>query len=253
MTFLYHHIFYRPLYNALAFLSGIIPGHELGVAIIILTLVVKFILFPFYHKTRRTQHKLKEIQPELKKIKEETAGNKQEEALRTMALYRLHGISPFSGLGLMLIQLPILIALFHVFRGSLEFDPSVLYSFITLPNNVNHLFFGLIDLTQKSYVLAIFAGITQFIQTKLSLPGVPPADRNRDGKVSFSEDLARSMNLQAKYFLPVMIIVFSLGLPGAIPLYWVVGNLFQIGHELIVRRKDEKQKLITTPSLGSKA
>ena len=248
MKFIYQQIFYLPLYNLLAFLAEMVPTHNLGLAIIILTLLVKLVLFPFYHKTRKIQLKIKAIEPELKKIKQENIGNKQAEALKTMALYREHGISPLSGFGIMLIQLPILFALYGVFRESLAFDPNLLYSFVSAPETVNHVLF-FIDLTKASYVLAILAGITQFVQVKLALPGTPPADRNGDGKTTFSEDLARSMNVQAKYFLPVMITLFSLGLPGAISLYWVVGNLFMIAHELLVKHR--AKVAFTAPNLSS--
>ncbi len=236
MKYLFNQVFFLPLYNALVFLSGIMPGHSLGLAIIVLTLLVKIVLFPLYHKTTTTQAKLKLLEPELKKIKAETTDNRQLQAQKIMELYRVHGVSPFAGIGVMLIQLPILWALYKVFRGSFEFDGALVYSFINAPSSVNHFLFGILDLTATSYILALLVGLSQYIQVRLALPPVKP-DLVPNNNPSFSDNLSKSMGMQMRYILPVMMIVISAGLPAALPLYWLVGNIFQIGHEVLVKRK----------------
>ncbi|MEK7610272.1 MAG: YidC/Oxa1 family membrane protein insertase [Patescibacteria group bacterium] len=231
---LFNTIFFEPLYNALVFISSVLPGHNLGLAIIILTLIVKLILFPLYHRVATTQKKLKTLEPELKKIKDEHRDNRQRQAEKIMELYRQHGLNPLSGLWIMLIQIPILLALFWVFRDSVTLRPELLYSFVKPPATLNS-YLGFIDLTQASYLLAILTGAAQWLQMQLSIPPLPASDPQT--AKGFSQDLAKSMNIQARYVLPAMMLVFSLGLPGAIALYWLVGSLFTIAHELLVKRQ----------------
>lgn len=229
-------IFFEPLYNLLVWFSAILPGHNLGLSIILLTLVIKTILLPLQHRVTRTQRKLKEIESEIAAIKTKHAKDNPAQAQAIMELYRAHGINPFAGFVVVLIQLPILIALFYVFRDSVALKPEWLYSFVEAPSYINHIFLGFVDLTARSLPLGLLAGVTQYLQISLSMP--PQAPKPQDGKPpSLRDDLARSMNLQMRYFFPVMIVFLSLGFPAAVVLYWVTSNLFSIGHELLVRRK----------------
>ncbi len=226
-------ILFQPLYNALVFLASILPGHSIALAIIILTVLIRFILLPLYHKSLKTQRKLKEIEPELKKIKEEY-NNKEEQARRIMELYRFHGVNPFSSIILLFVQLPVILALFYVFSRGFELNLDILYSFVQSPTTVDRTLFGLFPLTEKSYILALFVGLSQFFQIKLSLPPLPP---KTDQTPSFQSDLARSMNMQMRYVMPVIITVITSQFPAAIALYWLTGNFFSIAHELLVRRE----------------
>ena len=115
LSTIYNEILFKPLFNALVFLTSVVPFADLGVAVVILTVIVRFVIFPFTHKSIKTQAKMREIEPELKKIRSETNGKQEEQARRTMELYKRHGVSPFSGCLLLLIQLPILIALYQLF------------------------------------------------------------------------------------------------------------------------------------------
>src|SRR3989338_9121783 len=130
-------IFYNPLYNALILISALLPGNNLGWSIIILTIIIKIILFPLYHKTTTTQHKLKNLEPEIKKIKTQYQKDNAEQTRQVMSLYRSHGVNPFSGILVILIQLPILIALFLVFRSDFSLAAGNIYSFIPLPTDLN--------------------------------------------------------------------------------------------------------------------
>ena len=227
--------FYLPLYNALVALTNLVPGGNIGVAIILLTIIVRLLILPISHRAIRTQRKMKELEGEIKTIQERYKKNKEEQAKQTMALYREHKINPFSSVLSLLIQIPIIFALYRVFLADQSFDPSLLYSFINLPETVNHIFLG-IDLTAKSYTLAVLAGLSQFFQTRLMMPKDKKEERKSDGPPSFKEQFAKSMNLQMKYFLPILIVFISFGLPSAVVLYWVASNLFMIAHELLVRR-----------------
>ena len=224
---------YTPLYNALIFLSDVIPGHSIGLAIIALTLIIKIILLPLYHQLWRTQQAMKAVEPELKIIKEKYKENREEQARQTMAIYKKYKINPFSGIIIVFIQLPILLALFYVFKDSFNLHADLLYSFVKAPEALNTNLFGIFDLTSRSYPLAILVGLTQFIQIKLSLPPQSPTLPKVTGANNFGEDFKAMMGWQMRYIMPLFITFISLGLPGAITVYWITSNLFTIGHELI--------------------
>ncbi len=234
---MFNYFFYQPLYNALVVLTAVLPGHDLGLAVIVLTLVVKILLIPVSHKTIKTQKKMKELEPEMAKIKETHKDNQQEQGLKIMELYKEHGVNPFSGVFLMFIQLPIILALFFVFKDGIDLNPLDLYSFIVKPEFINQNLFGLIDLTKKNIFLALLVGITQFIQVQLSIPSSPKKDKSKDGESSFSDTLAQSMNFQVKYILPIFITFVSYSLNTAVSIYWIVNNVFTIAHELYVKNK----------------
>lgn len=233
----FHLIFYQPLYNAFVFLVGIVPYHDAGIAVIILTFVVQFIIFPFRHKSVITQRKMKEIEPEIRKIKDQFKKDKQEQTKRTMALYKAHGISPFSGFLMLLLQLPVFIALYRLFLSGIGFNSVDLYSFVSLPEVIQIKFLGLIDISKSNYFLAIMAGLTQFFQMQLSMPKVAKPDAKSS---SFQDHLSRSMSLQAKYIMPVFIFFICLKFSSAIALYWTAMNVFAIVHEAIVAYRAKK-------------
>lgn len=234
--FLYDSLFFRPLYNALVVLTVLVPNHDLGLAVVLLTLIVKTILIPISHKTIKTQRKLKELEPAMAKIKE-IHKDQQEQALKIMELYKEHGVNPFSGIFLMFIQLPIILALFFVFKGGVDLLSPSIYSFIPRPEFISPKLFGLVDLTQKSLVLSLLVGVTQFIQVQLSVPPSPP--KKDAGQPSFGDSLAESMSFQVKFILPIFIAFVSYSLNTAVAVYWIVNNLFMVAHELYVRRRAE--------------
>ena len=219
-------------------LTSVVPGHDLGLAVILLTLIVKFILVPISHKTIKTQKKLKELEPEITKLKEKHKDDQQGQALKIMELYKEHGVNPFSGVFLMFIQLPIILGLFFVFRTGIDLNSTDIYSFIVKPAYLSPLFLGFIDLTKKNIYLSILVGVTQFIQVQMSLP--PTLPKNKDKEPSFGDNLAQSMNFQMKFILPIFIMFISYKLNTAVSLYWIVNNLFTIAHEYYVKIKANK-------------
>lgn len=237
MSSLFHLFFYEPLYNGLIFLIGVLPWADVGIVVILFTCIVKLALFPLSKKSVLTQIRMKEIQPELDAIKEKHKDNKQEQALKVMALYREKKINPFSGIILIFIQIPIIFALYYVFlKGGLpKIDMDSLYSFIKVPASIDISFLGLMDITQKSYLIALAAAITQFFQVKFAMPAVKKSNK-KAGENSFKDDLARSMSIQMKYILPIIIFFIARGLPAVVALYWATSNLFAIGQELYLRR-----------------
>lgn len=236
---IYHTLITEPLYNGLILLMDIIPWADAGVAIIIFTFIVKFILFPLSKKAVTTQMEMKKIEPELAKLREQFP-DKQVQAKKTLELYRSHNINPFSGILLLLIQLPIIFGLYKIFlsSGLPEKNIQLLYSFVNFPANVNMEFLNFINISEKSLLLALIAGITTFIQIRFSIPPIKKDETKKER--TFKDDLARSMNFQMRYFLPIVAFFVSWTISGAIALYWITSNIFTIGQEMVIRRRFKK-------------
>jgi len=236
ITTLWHTLVYDPLYNALIFLIHIVPHADVGIAVIILTVFVKTLLFPLAHRVAKTQVIMKRIQPKLDALKKDFKDNKQEQTLKTLALYKEYNINPFFGFLVILIQLPIILGLYFVFyKGGLPVvNVDILYNFVSHTVVPNMTFIGIADMAGKSVVLAFLAGATQFIQMQIVMPSTP---KPKDGeKPSMKDDLTRSMHMQMKYVMPIIITVVAYTISAAVALYWVTSNLFAIGQELFVRR-----------------
>jgi YidC/Oxa1 family membrane protein insertase len=233
----FHTLIYDPLYNGLVFLVGTVPSHDVGLAVIALTILVRIILFPLSRRAVETQLVMKKIAPEVEKLKEKYKDNREEQGKAIFALYREQGVHPFAGIGLLLLQLPILFALYWIFAmgGLPEIRPDLLYSFVAPPAGVNMEFLGFLDMTGHSLVLGLLAGVTQFAYTRLSMG--PREKKPVSENSSFSADLARSFDLQARYILPATFIVLSFIIPNAGMLYLVTSNLFMIGQEFFAGRR----------------
>jgi len=230
---MFHTFIFQPLYNALVALTTFLPGNNLGLAIIVLTITVRLILLPLQRQALRTQRKLKELEPHIAKIKLEAKGDKQQESLKIMQLYKEQHINPFAGIGLMIPQIIVLIALFWVFREGATIQVKDLYSFITPPTVIGTLLLG-IDLTLRSYLFAVLIAITQYFHMRLTL--TPPTAAIKGEVSSFSADLNRSMYYQMKYIMPAFIAFVSLSFPAAVSLYWLSGNIFAITYEGFINK-----------------
>jgi len=235
ITSAYHEVFFRPLLNGLLFLTSIIPTYDLGIAVILLTVAVRTLLFPITHSTLKTQRAMKALEPEIKKIQQgKTSREEQSRAL--MDLYKAHGINPFSGFVLLLIQFPILIALYQVFWHGIPFTGEGLYSFLSLPENINTVFLGFISLQEPSIGLSALAAVSQYWQARLAIPPKKNNDKPASG------DFAAIMQKQMLYMFPVLIFFLGFRLPAAVSLYWTSMNVFAIVHEAIVRKKATGQR-----------
>ena len=231
MSFLYHTIFFDPLYNMLVLLFKVIPWADAGLIVIVLTLLVRLIMFPLSKKAVLTQVRMNEINPELAKIKETYKDKPEEQARRTLALYKERGVNPFSGILVIIIQIPIIFALYQIFLHFPVVNADLLYSFVEVPQAINTTFLGFINITAKSAVLAFLAALSTFLQFKVSMKEQKAPTGN-----SFGDNLARSMQTQMKYFFPVIVFFISYSISGVIALYWLTTNLFSIAQELFVRK-----------------
>lgn len=221
----------RPLFNLLVVIYNFLPIADLGVATVIFTLVVWGVfLYPLSRKMFRSQEALTKLQPELKSIQDRHANDREAQAKATMALYRERGVNPLGGCLIILVQLPIFIALFTVFRRAT--DPAslaLLYPAVSRPEAINTMFLGLLNLAQPNAVAAVLTGIAQFIQSKLTV--TPPAGGGRGA------DVARVMSLQATYVFPVLITFAALQFPAGLTLYWFTSTALQILQRLWAKRQ----------------
>jgi YidC/Oxa1 family membrane protein insertase len=229
-------VIYTPLYNGLVFLVGVIPTHDMGVAVIILTIVVRFILFPLSRRAVAAQLAMKQIAPEVEKLKQKYKDKPEEQGRAMFALYKERGVHPFAGFALVIVQIPILLGLYWVFsRGGLPtVDPALLYSFVHVPPAVNMEFIGIVSMQSHSIVLAGLAAVTQFVYTRLSMGAT---ETSSPVEASLSGDMARSFEVQARYILPLFVGVISYTLAAAAPLYWTTSNLFMIAQEYLSGRR----------------
>jgi len=232
-------VLFIPLYNLLLFLTGIVPWGDLGLAIIILTIMVKIVIFPLYAKSVYTQIKLKSIEGKLKELKEKYKDNLNEQSRKMLELYREEKINPLSGFLVLFIQIPVVVTLFYVFKDSFVLRPELIYSFTVAPANIQTDFFGLVDLTMNHhYFISLLTGLAQFWQTKLMLPPrAPKSLQTSGGKKSFTEDLAKSMDLQMRYMMPILMVGIAFTLPAAIAFYWITSSLFSAVYETFLIKK----------------
>ncbi|MEK7569433.1 MAG: YidC/Oxa1 family membrane protein insertase [Patescibacteria group bacterium] len=232
-------LLYHPLLNILALLVFIIPGNNVGAAIVLLTILVKIILFPLSRRSIEGQAKMNKLAPELRKIKESGKG-KDEQARLTLELYKKNKANPFSGCLLLIIQIPIIFALYWVFYKGINFDPALLYSFVPSPGVPHMLFLG-INLAARSLALAVLAGASQYLQAHF-MPR-PAATLEETG--SLSDSFAKSMRFQMKYFFPVMVAFIAYSISGAVALYWITSNIISTLQQIYLNKKAEKDTLIT--------
>ena len=235
-------ILYKPLYNVFIGFVGTFPWLDAGIVVILFTLLIKLILFPLSQKSVRSQIEMKKIQPAIDEIKIKYKDNKQEQALKTMNLYKEKGVNPFSGIFLALIQLPILIALYMVFyKGGLsEIHVDSLYSFIKAPEHINTIFLGLFDITQKNTILAIIVALGQFFQIKFTMPAIKKEEGGKKD-VSFQGELAKSMSMQMKYVMPVFMFFIARSFASLVSLYLITSSVFAVGQEIYMRKKLQKE------------
>ncbi len=237
---MFYTVLYQPLFNLLIFLYDVIPGKDLGFAIIAISIVIKLVLWPFTRSSLKSQKMMQDLQPKLDALKVQYKDNQEAQAKAMMELYKTEKVNPLASCLPLLIQLPILIALYSVLRAGLKADSlSALYSFIPNPGSINPHFLGFIDLSQPHIYLAVIAGILQFFQTKMLLTKRPPANlRKKEG--AKDEDAMASMNKTMMYMMPVMTTVIGFSLPGGLTLYWIIMNALAILQQYLVLRAKSK-------------
>lgn len=231
---LYTDAIYRPLLNLLVYFYNIIPGHDIGIVIILLTIIIRLLLAPSMHKSLKSQQKMNSLQPTLNDLRAKHKDDKEAQAKAMMNLYKEHKINPLSSCLPLLIQLPILIALYQVFSKALKGNLDGLYAFVARPEILDPRFLHFLDLSKPNIVLAILAGLLQFWQSRMMTATTKSNDAT-----------AAALAIQTTYVLPVLSIVIAWNLPAGLPLYWAVTTLFAIGQQYYITKRHP----ITPPAL----
>lgn len=247
MTGLFDSILYVPFFNFLVFLYNTIAFEDFGMAIILLTLIIRLILSPLSVKTLKSQKILSELQPKILEIQDKFKDDREKQTRQIMELYRQQKVNPFSGCLPLLIQLPILIALYRVSIAGFEENAlSVLYNFVKNPDFLNPTSLGFIDLTKRNIFLSVIAGISQFFQTKSSLasqkkPAFQKSQTTSSPQALTSQSVAKQnlgglMSQQMLYFLPLITIIISMSFPAGLPLYWIATTAFSVLEQVYISR-----------------
>lgn len=232
----------RPLYNGLILLIKLLPFADAGIIVIIFTVIVKIILLPLSIKASKAQIQMKGVEKDLALIKEKYKNNKEEQSKQTIAYYKEKGINPFAGIFILLIQLPIIIGLYRVFlnSGLPKINAALLYPFIMAPLAINMMFLNLINIAQKSVILALIAGLTTYIQMHLATKsqGAVPAGGG------MQQEIMKNMTMQMKYFFPLIVAYIAYSISAALALYWITNNLFAIGQEIYIKKKYHETPIV---------
>lgn len=232
MSWIFNEIFYRPILNALVLIYEHIAFGDFGVALIILTILIRLALAPFFHRSAKDQAIINLLLPKIKEIQNTHKNSKEQQAKALMGLYREHKVSPFFGFLLLIAQLPVLIALYQVvWNGFSERHVSMLYSFVPNPGTINYLFLGAVDLQAQNIALVILASATSYVQMKIALPKQHPSLQGQP-----QNPMASAMR-QTAFIIPVITAVFLVGLPSAIALYLLTSFIFSAIQQVIINKQ----------------
>lgn len=228
----------QPIYNLFVFLLGLMPQGDAALAIVALTLIMRAILYPVFTASIRTQIGMQAMQPELDSIDEKYKGDKAALTRERMALLKKHKVNPFAGLGALVIQLVVLIALYFALfqEGFPKIDQELLYDFVSMPAQVSTNFFGLLNL-MASYnaVLALLVGATQYLAIRLTLRRTPSP------KHPEKEAIHRMQSNLMLYFMPALMAVITYTFPAAVGVYFVTSNLVSLFQELVLKYQGQTQ------------
>lgn len=210
------------------------PGHDIGLAIIFLTFLIKLILYPFSLQSIKAQKALNELQPKIEEIKNKFKGQKDKMTQEMIKLYKENKVNPFSSCLPLLIQLPFLVAVYRVFMKGLGSQGlELLYPFIANPGHINSISLGILDLAKPNLILAILAGAAQFWQSKM-LPIKQPPKGMPDSK---DESMTATMNKQMLYFMPILTVLIGSTLPAGLTLYWFLTTFLTVGQQYLFFKK----------------
>jgi len=232
----YTAVLYQPLFNVLIWLYNIIPGNDLGIAIIFLTIFVKIILYPFFTQSIKAQKALANLQPKIDELNKKYKDQKDKLGQAMMELYRQEKVNPFSSCLPLLIQLPFLLAVYQVFiQGLKNGSLNLLYPFIKNPGSINTISLGIVDLSKRSIIIAILAGIAQFWQSKMMI--------TKKAMSQSSNTMTSNMNKQMLYLMPLLTVFIGSSLPAGLTLYWFFTTILSGLQQLIILKKSEKVSL----------
>jgi YidC/Oxa1 family membrane protein insertase len=224
---MYQDFIYKPLFNLIVYIQNVVPGHDFGLVIILLAFLIRLAFYPLTKKSLSAQTALNKIQPEIKKIQEQFKDNKEEQGRKMMELYKTHKVNPMSGCLPILVQLPIMIALYQILRTDIGTQLGLLYPFIKLEGTTSYLFLGLVNLALPNTIMAILAGVSQFYSTLLTFPQ----------KQAKKETSKFDFQTQMKYISPLLTFFIALQLSSGLSLFWFGTNFFMVLQQLYMNKQ----------------
>lgn len=242
MAQLFTTVFYQPLFNILVWFYNVIPGRDIGVAIVLLTALIRLVLYPLSLKSIKSQKALQDLQPKVKALQAQFKDQQEKLAQELMALYKSEKVNPMSGCLPVLIQLPFLIAIYRVFIHGLKSESfNLLYPFVANPGTINTVSLGFLDLSKPHIILAVLAGAAQFWQTRMMVGRQSPTVAGKHPEGAKDEDTLARMNKQMMYVMPVMTVVIGASLPGGLALYWFVTTVLMGAQQWYIFHTHQKQ------------
>jgi YidC/Oxa1 family membrane protein insertase len=206
---------------------------DIGIAVIILTIVIRLVLLPIFYKSAKDQTIIQKITPRIKELQKIHKDDKEKQVSEIMKVYKEHKVNPFSGFLLLLIQLPILIALYRVFLKGFSSDVlSGLYSFVAVPQSIHTMFLGIIDLMSKNVWLVVLAGIFQYLQSKL-LMNMAKNPISQGKETDIAQKISKNMMIMG----PFLTIVILYSLPSVVALYWLTTSAFSVIQQMVINKK----------------
>jgi YidC/Oxa1 family membrane protein insertase len=218
------------------FALTIVPLHDVGGAIILVTCFVKGALLPLNLSATRSQYALKKVEKELALIKEKTKTNPQEASKQMMEVYKREKINPFSSLFAVIIQIPIFLALYFVFSKGLHVDAQSLYSFLSFPTSLHTEAFGILDVTKRNIIIGILTAFSAYILAKRQTSSMTITPKKAEEE-TFQDHFMKSMKVQLLYVLPLVIGVSASALPAALGLYWTTSNSIGVLQDIYIKSK----------------
>ncbi len=239
-------IIYQPIYNLLIGFYNIFG--DFGIAIIILTLIIKAALIPLSRKQIKSQKEMQELQPKIKELQKKYKNDKERLSKETMALYKKHKVNPAAGCLPLIIQMVVFIAMYRVIKdlsenSSLVVHNEKLYSFISQPENINGYFLGIMNLAEPNVALAIITALAQFYQLKMMQTKNEKKEKNEEKKEKKGNtpDFASLMQKQMLIIVPIMTLFIGLRFPSGLALYWLTSTAFMIVQQWYIMHKEKKE------------
>lgn len=233
----------QPFFNVLIMIYNFLPWPDIGVATIVLTFLIRLVLFPVFYKGTKQQIVMNRLQPELQRIQKEYKGDKEKQVKAQMALYKEHKVNPLGSCLLTLIQIPIIIAVYRVFLNGFSVERmSQLYHFVHQPTIINSVFLGLANLSKPNFILVIISAALQFYSTKMIMPSKTQTPKDAEP----SQKMTMMLQKQMLFIGPVMTLIILAPLPSIISLYWSATTVFSIFQQWLIQRtlKVETQKAL---------
>lgn len=230
MSGIFNILLTQPFSNLIVFLYSYVAFHDLGIAIIMFTVLMRLILWPIFYGGLKSQAVMQKIAPEIQKAQDQNKGNREAQAVAVMEVYKRNKVNPFSPFLYLLLQLPFIIVIYKIFPGDFSQSPLLahLYSFIPAPGEIDTMFLGLIDLAKPNMIIVGLTAIAQYVQSKLAMRKPKPGE---------TPSKAQAMNKYMVFLGPVLAIIIFIRFPAAIGLYWLTTSVVSILQQRIINKK----------------